>query len=42
MALTGDKGARELLAGARYEELENGELDVDTVADLERVRELFR
>jgi hypothetical protein len=30
-----------LLAQARYEELENGDLDVDTVADLERARELF-
>jgi molybdenum cofactor cytidylyltransferase len=41
MELKGDTGARELLAEARYEELENGELDVDTVADLERARELF-
>jgi molybdenum cofactor cytidylyltransferase len=41
MALTGDKGARELLAEARYEELENGELDVDTREDLNRVRGLF-
>jgi molybdenum cofactor cytidylyltransferase len=40
-ALKGDTGARELLAEARYEELENGELDVDTVKDLERARELF-
>jgi CTP:molybdopterin cytidylyltransferase MocA len=39
--LKGDAGARELLAEARYEELENGELDVDTVADLVRARELF-
>lgn len=39
--LNGDAGARELLAEARYEELENGELDVDTVKDLERARELF-
>ncbi|MGH9598177.1 MAG: nucleotidyltransferase family protein, partial [Edaphobacter sp.] len=30
MKLEGDAGARELLAEARYEELENGELDVDT------------
>jgi CTP:molybdopterin cytidylyltransferase MocA len=35
--LKGDTGARELLAEARYEELENGELDVD----LARARELF-
>ncbi|HEY1965598.1 MAG TPA: nucleotidyltransferase family protein [Acidobacteriaceae bacterium] len=41
MKLKGGAGARELLAEARYEELENGELDVDTVADLERARELF-
>ena len=41
MELKGDSGARELLATARYEELENGELDVDTVADLERARQLF-
>jgi CTP:molybdopterin cytidylyltransferase MocA len=41
MKLKGDTGARELLAEARYEELENGELDVDTVKDLERARELF-
>jgi CTP:molybdopterin cytidylyltransferase MocA len=41
MELKGDTGARELLAQARYEELENGDLDVDTVADLERARELF-
>jgi molybdenum cofactor cytidylyltransferase len=39
--LTGDTGARELLAEARYEELENGELDVDTVEDLKRARALF-
>jgi CTP:molybdopterin cytidylyltransferase MocA len=41
MELKGDAGARELLAEARYEELENGELDVDTLADLKRARELF-
>jgi molybdenum cofactor cytidylyltransferase len=39
--LQGDAGARDLLAEARYEELENGELDVDTVEDLKRVRQLF-
>jgi CTP:molybdopterin cytidylyltransferase MocA len=39
--LKGDTGARELLAEARYEELENGELDVDTVEDLKRARALF-
>jgi molybdenum cofactor cytidylyltransferase len=41
MNLEGDAGARELLAEARYEELENGELDIDTPADLARARELF-
>ncbi|MEO6806591.1 MAG: nucleotidyltransferase family protein [Edaphobacter sp.] len=41
MRLEGDAGARELLAEARYEELQNGELDVDTLADLARARELF-
>jgi CTP:molybdopterin cytidylyltransferase MocA len=41
MELKGDVGARGLLAEARYEELENGELDVDTAADLARARELF-
>jgi molybdenum cofactor cytidylyltransferase len=41
MGLKGDAGARELLAEARYEELVNGELDVDTVEDLARARELF-
>jgi molybdenum cofactor cytidylyltransferase len=41
MALTGDAGARELLAEAQYEELAGGELDVDTVEDLARARALF-
>ena len=41
MGLTGDKGARELLAEARYEELENGDLDVDIAEDLVRMREIF-
>ena len=41
MELRGDKGARELLAGVRFVELEGGELDVDTVGDLAKVRELF-
>ena len=41
MELTGDAGARDLLAGARSEELAGGELDVDTVEDLARARELF-
>jgi molybdenum cofactor cytidylyltransferase len=41
MELRGEKGARELLADAKFVELEGGELDVDTVGDLVRVRELF-
>jgi molybdenum cofactor cytidylyltransferase len=41
MGLRGDMGARELLAGVGFVELEGGELDVDTVGDLVRVRELF-
>jgi molybdenum cofactor cytidylyltransferase len=41
MALKGDAGARELLVAAQYEELVGGELDVDTVEDLERARVLF-
>jgi molybdenum cofactor cytidylyltransferase len=41
MALKGDAGARELLAEAHYEELVGGELDVDTLEDLARARELF-
>jgi CTP:molybdopterin cytidylyltransferase MocA len=41
MVLTGDKGARELLVTARSEELAGGELDVDTVGDLARAREMF-
>jgi molybdenum cofactor cytidylyltransferase len=41
MGLRGDTGARDLLAGAGFVELEDGELDVDTVGDLVRVRELF-
>jgi molybdenum cofactor cytidylyltransferase len=41
MELKGDAGARTLLREARYEELENGELDVDTAKDLERARVLF-
>jgi molybdenum cofactor cytidylyltransferase len=41
MKLRGDVGARELLREARAVELLGGELDVDTVEELERVRELF-
>jgi molybdenum cofactor cytidylyltransferase len=41
MELKGDAGARELLVGACYEELVDGELDVDTAEDLARARELF-
>jgi len=41
MELKGDAGARSLLAMAPYQGLENGELDVDTLEDLERARDLF-
>jgi CTP:molybdopterin cytidylyltransferase MocA len=41
MGLRGDMGARDLLAGAGFVELDGGELDVDTVGDLVRMRELF-
>ena len=39
--LRGEKGARDLLAGAACVELVGGELDVDTVGDLELVRMMF-
>jgi CTP:molybdopterin cytidylyltransferase MocA len=41
MELRGDTGARELLKAARCVELPGGELDVDTVEDLERAKQLF-
>ena len=41
MILSGDVGARELLASAEAVELEHGDLDVDTVEDLECARNLF-
>jgi CTP:molybdopterin cytidylyltransferase MocA len=41
MVLTGDAGARTLLAKARSEDLLHGELDIDTAEDLARARELF-
>jgi molybdenum cofactor cytidylyltransferase len=41
MELRGDMGARGLLAGVGFAELEGGELDVDTGGDLIKVRELF-
>ena len=41
MSLKGDTGARGLLAQARFEELAHGELDIDTVEDVARARELF-
>ena len=41
MALSGDKGARELLVTARSEELPGGDLDVDTAEDLAQAREMF-
>ncbi len=39
--LKGDAGARELLAAAEFQVLENGDLDVDTIDDLERARQMF-
>jgi molybdenum cofactor cytidylyltransferase len=39
--LSGDAGARDLLRSGRYVELIGGELDIDTVEDLARARELF-
>jgi CTP:molybdopterin cytidylyltransferase MocA len=41
MALTGDAGARTLLAEAQAEDLLHGELDIDTAEDLARARDLF-
>jgi molybdenum cofactor cytidylyltransferase len=41
MKLTGDAGARELLRGAAAIELAGGELDVDTIADLDAVKRLL-
>jgi molybdenum cofactor cytidylyltransferase len=41
MTLEGDKGARELLQSATFDMLPDGELDIDTVADLNRARQLF-
>jgi CTP:molybdopterin cytidylyltransferase MocA len=39
--LHGDAGARQLLKEARTVELAGGELDIDTVADLECARLMF-
>lgn len=41
MALQGEAGARKLLRSAHCVDLEGGELDVDTAADLARAQELF-
>lgn len=41
MRLEGDAGARHLLSDAGYVNLADGELDVDTVEELERARKLF-
>ena len=41
LALKGDVGAREMLEEAEVVELSGGELDVDTIEDLERARKLF-
>jgi CTP:molybdopterin cytidylyltransferase MocA len=41
MELTGDAGAKALLAQAYSEDLAHGELDIDTAEDFVRARELF-
>jgi CTP:molybdopterin cytidylyltransferase MocA len=41
LELRGDAGAKGLLRSARLVELVDGELDIDTVEDLERARKLF-
>ena len=41
MELHGDAGARDMLRSAPCVQLMGGELDVDTIEDLERARELF-
>lgn len=41
MALTGDSGARTLLAQVRSENLLHGELDIDTAGDLAQARKLL-
>jgi molybdenum cofactor cytidylyltransferase len=41
MKLRGDTGAKDLLRSARCVALVGGELDVDTIEDLERARALF-
>ena len=41
MKLHGYAGAREMLKEARTVTLASGELDVDTIEDLERAQELF-
>jgi molybdenum cofactor cytidylyltransferase len=41
LTLRGDTGAREFLKSAEALELPGGELDIDTIEDLERARELY-
>ena len=41
LALRGDTGARELLRNAGAVNLPGGELDVDTIEDLDRARKLY-
>lgn len=41
MKLQGDSGAKDLLRSARFVELVGGELDIDTLEDLARMRALF-
>lgn len=42
LALRGDRGARDLLQNAAAIPLPGGELDVDTIQDLERARKLYQ
>jgi len=42
LALSGDIGARDLIRDARAVTLFNGEIDVDTIQDLERARKLYQ
>lgn len=41
LKLRGDTGARDLIANAEAIDLEGGEVDIDTVEDMERARERF-
>jgi molybdenum cofactor cytidylyltransferase len=41
MALRGDLGARDLLKAAKAIDLPGGELDIDTLDDLERALQMY-